>query len=174
MMRALRHEASDMAQQLSLAQESIAFKEKIIEQLKALCNSVDLAGLGLAPDGGSVQGVSGSSTPSHGAWHSSSSSPGHVAGGSDRRELSRQSSKGLASQHAVGKVGLRRLYTCMTIVCQKSRRLPTSYACSLIERAGRQNMNHSSDPNVALAPLFLFSDVCLLGRLPLLGRSPAR
>eukprot|EP00878_Enallax_costatus_P015848 GHUV01016608.1.p1 GENE.GHUV01016608.1~~GHUV01016608.1.p1 ORF type:complete len:726 (+),score=350.12 GHUV01016608.1:1669-3846(+) len=100
LLRALRQEASDMAQQLSAAHEQLASKDKVIHQLKGFCSSSELAQLGVTPDG-SIQGYSGASTPTY----SIDGSPRHGGGSPDRRGMSRQSSvKSVAAQHAVGKM----------------------------------------------------------------------
>lgn len=106
LLRALRQETSDMAQQLSASHDLVISKDKIIDQLKALCSNAELAKLGLLPESSGIQDYSGSSTPSYSAVYSSSSSPGHAPGSPSRRGMSRQSSKGTGTQHAVGKVSV--------------------------------------------------------------------
>jgi hypothetical protein len=97
LLRALREQASDMAAQLGAAQDTLASKDRLIEQLKS-----DLASLS-----GDSPGISGSTTPSYSLAHrtSSSGSPGTASSPSMLRGLSRQSSKGAVAAHnGVGKV----------------------------------------------------------------------
>jgi hypothetical protein len=97
LLRALREQASDMAAHLGAAQDTLASKERLIEQLKS-----DLASLT-----GDSPGISGTTTPSYSLAHrtSSSGSPGTVGSPSMLRGLSRQSSKSAVAAHnGVGKV----------------------------------------------------------------------
>jgi hypothetical protein len=98
LLRALREQASDMAAHLGAAQDTLASKERLIEQLKS-----DLARLT-----GDSPGISGSTTPSYSLVRcasSSSGSPGTAGSPSMLRGLSRQSSKSAVAAHnGVGKV----------------------------------------------------------------------
>jgi hypothetical protein len=97
LLRALREQASDMAAQLGAAQDILASKDRLIEQLKS-----DLASLS-----GDSPGISGSTTPSYSLAHrtSSSGSPGTAGSPSMLCGLSRQSSKSAVAAHnGVGKV----------------------------------------------------------------------
>lgn len=97
LLRALREQASDMAAQIGAAQDTLASKDRLIEQLK-----LDLARLS-----GDSPGISGSTTPSYSLAHrtSSSGSPGTASSPSMLRGLSRQSSKSAVAAHnGVGKV----------------------------------------------------------------------